>query len=100
MLKLYYQYYPTSLKDLISVEEAIIVKAHSIVINLKLKPNKSFNLETYRNVCRHFMLLPQNLRSLFTLLPLKMTSIDHIVQVVWTSKMLIQSEQLSKFVSI
>ncbi len=100
MPKLYCQYFPPLLEDLISAEEAIIARAHPVVIILKLRPNDSFNPGTYRAVCGHSILLPQNPRPLLTLLPSEMTSVDDVMQVVWAGKTLPQPEQLSGFVSI
>ncbi len=100
MPKLCCQYYSTLLEDLTSTEEAVIARAHSVVTILKLRPNNSFNPQIYRGVHRHFVLLPQNLRPLLTLLPLEMTSVDDVMQVVWAGKTSPQPEQLSGFVSI
>ena len=47
MSQLCCQYYPALLEDLISAEEAVIAKRHSIVMILKLRPNNSFNLRSY-----------------------------------------------------
>ncbi len=54
-------------------------------------------VQLYTLLCFTF---PQNLRPLFTLLPLEMTSVDNVMQVVWTDKTSLQFEQLSGFVSI
>ena len=80
--KLYCQYYPTFLENLISAKKTVIVKAYPVIIILKFKLNNSFNLRIYRSVCRYFVLLLQNLGPLLTLLPLETTSIDDIMQVV------------------
>ncbi len=79
MPKLCCQYYPASLEDLTSAEEAVIARAHLVVTILKLRPNNSFNPRTYRGVRGYSMLLPQNPRPLLTLLPSKMTSVDDVV---------------------
>ncbi len=100
MPKLYCQYYPVPLEDLISAEEAVIARAYSVVTILKLRPNNNFNLGTYKGVHRHSIFLPQNPRPLLTLLPSKTTSMDDVMQVVWASKTSPQPEQLSGFVSI
>ena len=92
MSQLYCQYYPALLKDLTSVEEAVIAKVYPVVTILKLRPNNSFNPETYRGLCRHFVLLPQNLGLLLILLPLEMTSVDNVMQVIWVDKILPQLE--------
>ncbi len=57
MLNLCCQYYPAPLKDLTSAEEAVIIKVYLVVTILKLRPNNSFNLGTYRGVCRYSILL-------------------------------------------
>ncbi len=58
MPKLCYQYYPASLEDLTSNEEAVIARANLVVTILKLKLNDSFNPRTYRGVRGHSVLLP------------------------------------------
>lgn len=94
------QYYLALLEHLISVEKAVITRTHLVVTVLKLRPNNSFNPETYRGVCRHSVLLPKNPELLLTLLPSKTTSVDDVMQVLWVSKTLPQPEQLSEFVTI
>ena len=94
------QYYFAILKIFISTKEALITKAHLVIIILKLRPNNSFISGTYRGVRGHSLLLSKNLRPLLTLLPSETTSMDDVVRVVWASKTLPQSEQLSEFVSI
>ncbi len=56
MPKLYYQYYSALLEDFASAEEAVIVRAHLVVTILKLRPNNSFNLRTYKGIRGHFVL--------------------------------------------
>ncbi len=80
------QYYPVLLEDLTSAEEAVIARAYLVITILKLRPNNSFNPRTYKGVCGHSVLLPQNLGSLLTLLPSKTTSVDDVVRVVWAGK--------------
>ena len=94
------QYYPIPLEDLTFAEEVVIARAHLIVIILKLRPNNSFNLGTYRGVCGHSVLLSQNLGPLLILLSSKTTFVDDVVRVVWADKTLPQPEQLSRFVNI
>ncbi len=82
MSQLYCQYYPAFLKDHISAKEAVIARTHLVVIILKLKPNNSFNPGTYKSVRKQFLLLPQNLGPLLTLLPSKTTFVNDVVRVV------------------
>ncbi len=100
MSKLYCKYNLTPLEDLTSAEEVVIARAYLVVTILKLKPNNSFNPGTYRGVCGHSFLLPQNLGPLLTLLPSEITSVDDVVRVVWAYKTSLQPEQLSGFVSL
>ncbi len=100
MPKLCCQYYLAPLEDLTFAEEVVTARAHPVVTILKLRPNNSFNLGTYRGVCRHSVLLPQNPRLLLILLPSETTSVDDVVRVVWAGKTSPQLEQLSRFVSI
>ncbi len=67
------QYYLTSLEDLISAEETVIIRIHPVVIILKLCPNNNFNPGIYRGVYRHSVLLLQNPGLLLTLLLLETT---------------------------
>ena len=94
------QYYLGPLKGFTSAEKAVIARVHTVITILKLKPNNSFNPGSYRGVCRHFVLLSQNLGPLLSLLPSKTTSVDDIVRVLWAGKTLPHPKQLSGFVSI
>lgn len=82
MLQLYCQYYLVPLENFTFVEEVVIIKAYLVVIILRLKPNNSFNLSSYRGICRHFVLLSQNLGLLLTLLPLKTTFVNILARVM------------------
>ncbi len=88
------------LEGLPSVENAVISQVYPVITILKLKPNNSFNPESYRGVHGHFMLLPQNTEPLLYLLPSKTTHVDKVVRVMWEGKLLPQTEQLILFVSI
>ena len=94
------QYYPRLLEDFTSTEKAVIARAHPVIKILKLRPNNSFNLGSYRSVCGHSVLLPQNPGPLLNLLPSEKTSVNNVVKVVWAGKTLPQPDQLSEFVSI
>ena len=76
------QYYPGPLEGLTSANEAIIARAHSVILILKLMPNNSFNLGSYKGVCRHSIFLPQNLGPLLKLLPSETTSVDNVIRIV------------------
>ena len=82
MPQLYCQYYPAPLETLTSAEKVVITRTYLVVIILKLRPKNNLNLGTYKGICRHFVLWPQNLGPLLIFLPLKTTSVDHVVRVV------------------
>lgn len=63
------QCYLALLESFIFVKKAVITIEYPVIIILKLRPNNSFNLGSYRRVCRHSILLSQNLGTLLTLMP-------------------------------
>lgn len=82
MLQLCFQYYPIPLEDLTSAEKVVIVKALLIITILKLRPNNNFKPKIYRGIYGHSIFLPQNPGLLLILLPLEITSMDNVMQVV------------------
>ena len=100
MSQLCCQYYLARLNDLRSTEKAVIARAHLVITTLKLWPNNNFNLGSYKGIRGHFVFMSQNLGRLLALFPLKMTSMDDVVRVVWAGKTLSQPEQLSRFIII
>lgn len=100
MSQLYYQHYLSQLDGLTIAKEVVIIRAYSIVTILKLKANKKFNCGLYRDVQGHCILLPQNLGLLLTLLSLEFTCIDNVLWIIWTGKLLLQAEDLSKFITL
>lgn len=86
MPHLYSQHYPLQLDGLTTVEEVMIVGVYHVVTILKLRPNGKFNPGSYWRIQRYSMLLSQNLGPLFTLLPLEITSINNILQIVWANR--------------
>lgn len=98
--QLYCQHYPCMLEGLTFTEKVIIVLAHLVISILILRPNNNFNLKSYRSVCKHSMLLPQNSKLLFDLLSWKITPVDKIVKNICGSKSLLRPKQWSAFVSI
>ena len=59
------QHYADLLEGLTSTKKVVIARTHLVVSILKLRPNNRFNPWSYRGICGHFMLLPQNQGSLF-----------------------------------
>ncbi len=100
MPQLCYQHYPSMLEDLTSAEEAVIARAHLVITILKLRSNNTFNLRSYRGICGHSVLLPQNPRPLLDLLLSETMPVDEVVKVVWRGKSSPRPKQLSAFVSI
>lgn len=95
MPQLYYQHYLLPLDSFTIAEETVIANTYPVVKILKLRPNNKFNLRLNRDVWGHFALLQQNPSLLFNLLPLEITFIDHVIQVVLTDKTSPQPKQLS-----
>lgn len=82
MPQLCYQHHPGLLKSLTYTKQFVIARTHLVITILKLKPNNNLNFRSYKGVCRHYMLLPQNLETLLNLFSLETTFVDMIIRVV------------------
>lgn len=80
--QLYCQYYPGLLENLTFAKKAVIARTYTIITILKLKTNNSFNLGLYKDICKYFVLLPQNPEPLFNLFLLEITFVNNIIEIV------------------
>ena len=80
------QSYPMILKDLTSVEEAVIARAHPVISIMKLRTSGASRFISYQRIRGHAVVLPQNPGLLLDILPSSSLVLHDVIRIVWASK--------------
>ena len=92
--------YPMILKDLTSVEEAAIARAHPVISIMKLRPSGASRFISYQRIRGHAVALPQNPGPLLDILPSSSLVLHDVIRIVWASKRAHTVEDIRPFARI
>ena len=93
--------FPMVLSDLTLVEEAIIARAHLMILILKLLPaDRASPQSIYKGIRGHAVILPQNPGPFVNMLPSSTFQVQDIIRVVWASDKTYTEDQLRLVITV
>jgi hypothetical protein len=97
--RLFYQEYPAALRDLNTVEERFIARAHVISAFLKLTSGAQKGI-SYRGARRHYGAVKQDRSNILSILPTKRLQDHTTITVSWGKETPLSEEKLARFCSV
>lgn len=94
------QNYPAVLETLTLVEECLIAMCHPLGIILKLRPGGYASPASYRALCGHFIVIPQDPEPLLEILPSPTVSLYDVMRIFWLGEQPPTYTDLSPFLLV